>query len=141
MKKIIRAVLSFLVGVILVGCQSAEPIVQEQGIKTIKGTVSYRERIALPDDATVIVLLEDVSRADAPSKVIAKYKFITNGAQVPMSFDLAYDAKKINFKHTYNVRARIEVNGRLRFTTDTITPVVTDDSRTHQVDLMLVGVR
>ncbi len=37
MKKIIHAVLSFLVGVILVGCQSAEPIVQDQGIKTIKG--------------------------------------------------------------------------------------------------------
>ncbi|MBE4592586.1 lipo-like protein [Vibrio navarrensis] len=141
MKKIIRAVMSLLVGVILVGCQSAEPIVQDQGIKTIKGTVSYRERIALPDDTTVIVLLEDVSRADAPSKVIAKYKVITNGAQVPISFDLAYDTKKINFKHTYNVRARIEVNGRLRFTTDTITPVVTDGSRTHQVDLMLVGVR
>ncbi len=112
-----------------------------RGSKPSKETVSYRERIALPDDATVIVLLEDVSRADAPSKVIAKYKVITNGAQVPISFDLAYDTKKINFKHTYNVRARIEVNGRLRFTTDTITPVVTDGSRTHHVDLMLVGVR
>lgn len=36
-------------------------------MKTITGTVAYRERIALPPNAVVTVTLEDVSLADAPS--------------------------------------------------------------------------
>ncbi|EHK9016037.1 YbaY family lipoprotein [Vibrio vulnificus] len=141
MKKIILMMMSVFLGALLAGCQSSEPLVKDQGIKTIKGTVFYRERIALPDDATVTLVLEDISLADAPATVIAKHKFITNGKQVPLSFDLAYDSKKIIANHRYNVRARIEVNGRLRFISDTITPVVTDDANTHDVEIMVVSVR
>ncbi|OZT82231.1 lipo-like protein, partial [Vibrio sp. 03_296] len=72
---------------------------------------------------------------------IAKHKFITNGKQVPLSFDLAYDSKKIIANHRYNVRARIEVNGRLRFISDTIVPVITDEANTRNVEIMVVGVR
>ncbi|POF58588.1 lipo-like protein [Vibrio vulnificus] len=125
----------------LAGCQTSEPLVKDQGIQTISGTVFYRERIALPEDAVVTLVLEDVSLADAPAKVIAKHKFITNGKQVPLSFDLAYDSKKIIANHRYNVRARIEVNGRLRFISDTIVPVITDEANTHNVEIMVVGVR
>lgn len=141
MKKIILVMMSVFFGALLAGCQSSGALVKDNGIQTISGTVFYRERIALPDEATVTLLLEDVSLADAPAKVIAKHRFITNGKQVPLSFDLAYDSKRINAKHRYNVRAKIEVNGRLRFISDTITPVITDDAKTHQVNIMLVSTR
>lgn len=133
--------MSVFFGALLAGCQTSEPLVKDQGIQTISGTVFYRERIALPEDAAVTLVLEDVSLADAPAKVIAKHKFITNGKQVPLSFDLAYDSKKIIANHRYNVRARIEVNGRLRFISDTIVPVITDEASTHNVEIMVVGVR
>lgn len=133
--------MSVFFGALLAGCQTSEPLVKDQGIQTISGTVFYRERIALPEDAAVTLVLEDVSLADAPAKVIAKHKFITNGKQVPLSFDLAYDSKKIIANHRYNVRARIEVNGRLRFISDTIVPVITDEANTHNVEIMVVGVR
>ncbi|HAS6076281.1 YbaY family lipoprotein [Vibrio vulnificus] len=141
MKKIILVMMSVFFGALLAGCQTSEPLVKDQGIQTISGTVFYRERIALPEDAAVTLVLEDVSLADAPAKVIAKHKFISNGKQVPLSFDLAYDSKKIIANHRYNVRARIEVNGRLRFISDTIVPVITDEANTHNVEIMVVGVR
>ncbi|HAS6260121.1 YbaY family lipoprotein [Vibrio vulnificus] len=141
MKKIILVMMSVFFGALLAGCQTSEPLVKDQGIQTISGTVFYRERIALPENAAVTLVLEDVSLADAPAKVIAKHKFITNGKQVPLSFDLAYDSKKIIANHRYNVRARIEVNGRLRFISDTIVPVITDEANTHNVEIMVVGVR
>ncbi|MGL0956895.1 YbaY family lipoprotein [Vibrio vulnificus] len=141
MKKIILVMMSVFFGALLAGCQTSEPLVKDQGIQTISGTVFYRERIALPEDTAVTLVLEDVSLADAPAKVIAKHKFITNGKQVPLSYDLAYDSKKIIANHRYNVRARIEVNGRLRFISDTIVPVITDEASTHNVEIMVVGVR
>ncbi|OJI50283.1 YbaY family lipoprotein [Vibrio vulnificus] len=141
MKKIILVMMSVFFGALLAGCQTSEPLVKDQDIQTISGTIFYRERIALPENAAVTLVLEDVSLADAPAKVIAKHKFITNGKQVPLSFDLAYDSKKIIANHRYNVRARIEVNGRLRFISDTIVPVITDEANTHNVEIMVVGIR
>ena len=41
-------------------------------IRDLTGTVAYRERVALPPDALVEVTLEDVSRADAASVVLAR---------------------------------------------------------------------
>lgn len=39
---------------------------------TLNGTVSYRERIALPPSAVVEVKLVDVSLADAPARTLAR---------------------------------------------------------------------
>lgn len=142
MKKALVAIMSVVFGLALFGCQSSsESNVDEAKVQSITGTIAYRERIALPDSAIVTVTLEDISLADAPSKVIAKHRFETNGAQVPFNFDLAYDQNKIEARHTYSVRARIEVDGKLRFTTDTVYPVITDANQTQKVDLRLVGVR
>ncbi|NMU26748.1 lipo-like protein, partial [Vibrio parahaemolyticus] len=77
--------------------------------------VAYRERIALPPNAVVTIALEDVSLADAPAKVLAKQTFETEGKQVPLSFELSYDSNEIKPNHRYSVRARIEVDGKLRF--------------------------
>ncbi len=80
-------------------------------MKTITGTVAYRERIALPPHAVVTVALEDVSLADAPAKVLAKQTFETEGKQVPLAFELSYNSNDIKPNHRYSLRARIEVDG------------------------------
>lgn len=140
MKKVIALASSLLLGTVLMGCQSETPEVAQPQIEKITGTVAYRERIALPDNAVVTVTLQDVSLMDAPAKVIAKHRFETNGAQVPFDFDLSYDSAKIEARHRYSVSARIEVDGKLRFTTDTSYPVVTDENQTDSVNLRLIGV-
>ncbi|GAL29980.1 lipoprotein-related protein [Vibrio variabilis] len=136
----------------LVGCQtvpqsteSATPASEQTEMKetmaAVKGTIAYRERIALPADAVVTVKLQDVSLQDVAAKVISEQTFTTDGAQVPFDFELSYDTKDINPKHTYSVSARIEVAGKLRFISDTSYPVITDANKTEQVNLLLVGVR
>tara|TARA_Y100001960_G_C14741059_1_gene863040 strand:- start:99 stop:527 length:429 start_codon:yes stop_codon:yes gene_type:complete len=140
MKKALALVTSVVLGVALMGCQSSEKDVEQAKVESITGTVAYRERIALPDNALVTVTLQDISLADAPAKVIAKHRFETNGAQVPFEFDLAYHTAKIEPRHRYSVSARIEVDGKLRFITDTSYPVITDEEKTDNVNLRLIGV-
>lgn len=141
MKKVLFVALSVLFGSLLVGCQMKESAKVQEKIQSITGSVAYRERIALPDNAVVTVYLQDVSLADAPATVIAKQNFITNGMQVPLEFNLAYDSSKIKTGHRYSVSARIEVDGKLRFTTDTQHAVITDPEATKQVQMMLIGVQ
>ncbi|MFV8419860.1 YbaY family lipoprotein [Vibrio parahaemolyticus] len=141
MKKTLLLVTSLLFGAALVGCQTSQTTEMESAeasMKTITGTVAYRERIALPPNAVVTVTLEDVSLADAPSKLLAKQTFETEGKQVPLSFKLSYDSNEIKPNHTYSVRARID---KLRFISDTHNGVITDEAQTHQLDIRLVGTR
>ena len=146
MKKALILITSLVSFGLLVGCQatsetSASQEVVAENTQVISGTVSYRERIALPENAVVTVTLEDISLADAPSTVIATQEFTTDGKQVPFAFELSYDNNKIKANHRYNMRATIHVDGKLRFTTDTIKSVITDVENTQQADLRLDGVR
>jgi len=93
-------------------------------MRVISGEVWYRERIALPPGAEVIVTLEDQSRADAPAAVISDYTHIVAG-QGPYSFRLVYDPAAIDKRMTYGLRARIEHDGELIFSsTEHIDPYV-----------------
>jgi putative lipoprotein len=74
--------------------------------KTLNGTVSYRERIALPPSAVVEVKLVEVSRADAPATTIAETS-ITPAGQVPVQYRLEFDDTEINPGRTYALQARV----------------------------------
>ncbi|HAS63599.1 MAG TPA: lipo-like protein [Vibrio sp.] len=139
MKKVLMLMASVVFGTVLMGCQS-ESTSQQQMQQSVTGTVAYRERILLPDNAVVIVRLQDISLADAPAKLIAEQAMETKGSQVPFAYSLSYDTDIIKPGHRYAVSARIEVNGKLRFITDTVYSVITDENQTHHRDLMLVGV-
>lgn len=102
----------------------------------VTGTVTYRERIALPPTAVVTVRLVDVSLADAPSPVLAEQTIPTTGRQVPFSFALAYDPAAIVPAHTYAIQVRIENAGQLLYISDTQHPVVTRDHPRH-VDVVV----
>lgn len=94
------------------GCASEDvpPALDE-----LNGTVTYRQRIALPDDAVVHVRLLDVSRADAPSLVLSEQDIETKGRQVPIPFAVHYDPAMIDPRLSYAVDAKILVNGQIRW--------------------------
>lgn len=140
MQKVFLVLFSVLLTALLSGCQLSESSQEQDKMQSITGTVAYRERIALPDNALVTVYLQDVSLADAPAIVIAKQNFITNGSQIPLEFNLSYDRSKIDPSHRYSVSARIELDGTLRFISDSHYAVITDADATKQVNMMLVGV-
>ncbi len=99
---------------------------------TVTGTVSYLPRIAMPPHAVLEVVLEDSSRAGAPAITLASQQAVFGDRQVPIPFELVYDAEQINPRHTYTLRARILVDGQLRFINTTHTPVITGGNPTHQ---------
>jgi uncharacterized lipoprotein YbaY len=112
----------------LVGCAAAAG--------TLKGTASYRERIALPPGAVFEAELQDVSRADAPATVLGRSTLDPAG-QPPFRFEIAYDAAAVRPGHRYTVRAVVKHEGRLLFTTDRIYPVL--DGGAAPLELLLVS--
>ncbi len=82
----------------------------------VTGSVTYRDRSALPHDAIVIVRLEDTSVGDMPAKSIAELRFITAGKQVPIDFRLSFENDAIELNHRYVVRGEIRVGTRLLYT-------------------------
>lgn len=106
---------------------------------TVTGTVSYLERVALPGNTVIIVELQDVTLADAPAQTIARCKTTLGNRKAPIPFKLKFDPSKIEPKHTYAVEVRILVDKRLRFTNDTLYPVLTQGNP-GKVDLILAPV-
>jgi putative lipoprotein len=91
----------------------------------VSGKVTYRQRIAMPPDAVLVVQLMDVSRADAPAEMLGEQRIGFEGRQVPIPFEIDYDPGGINQRHSYTVQARILVGEELRFITSTAHPVIT----------------
>ena len=121
-----RGLLSLLL--FLAGCTST-PVVPATGTgastSKVTGSITYRERIALPPSAVVTVKLVDVSLADAPAVLIAEQVIPTAGRQVPFEFALAYDASRIQPSHTYAVQVRIEDGGKQHFISETVSQLIT----------------
>jgi len=101
----------------------------------LTGTVSYRERMALPRDAMLEVSLVEVARQDVPARRIARTRIVTRGRQPPIPFVLSYPADRSpNSYAEYAVQARIESRGQLLFITDTRNPLPPGG----RIDLLLV---
>lgn len=86
------------------------------------GEAFYRERKLLPPGAKLHVALEDVSKMDVPSTVIATSTQSLTGAP-PYKFSLEYSAADIDTRMQYSLRATITLDGNLLFTsTERIDP-------------------
>jgi putative lipoprotein len=89
---------------------------------SVAGTATYRERMALPPDAVFEATIEDISKPGAPAVILGRTE--VTSFQVPVSFTIPYDPAKLDPRARYSVRARILVEGRLWFTSDTVHPVL-----------------
>ena len=108
--------------VILSGCAGVR-------MDTLSGTVTYRERIALPPEAEVRVTLEDVTDADAANPVVAE-QIIHPRTQVPIPFALTYDANAVDAQHRYALSAEISDRGAPLWRTKTaVNPFASDVKR------------
>lgn len=113
---------------------SAAP--QERALVT--GTITYRERIALPPTATVEVRLEDVTKPGGSAPVIARTR-MTKPGQVPIRFNLDYDTALINPNGRYAVRATISDAGSVLFASAD-TALVLTQGHDRRADLVLAQV-
>lgn len=126
-------------GAKVAGFQRASAAGADEGV--ITGMVTYRQRIALPNDAVVRVQLRDVSRMDVASQLLGEEVVRTNGRQVPIPYGVAYDPGQTDQRHTYSMSARIEDGaGKLLFISDTTLPVITHSAPTKDVEIVVVPV-
>lgn len=112
----------------------AVPGVPAAAEQVLHGEVLYRERIALPPNAVLSVQLADVSLADAPAAIVGEQK-IDPAGQVPIKFEIKFDPSVIRTSMTYALQARITVDDKLWFITDTRHEV---DPLTTQMQTVMV---
>jgi len=103
--------------------------------EVIHGTATYLEQVRLPEEAVLKVSLEEVSRADAPSRELGSVR-VQNLKSPPFSFEIPFDPGAINERLVYTVRATIRSGDTLLFTTDTFNPVLTRGAG-NEVEVML----
>ncbi len=109
----------------------AIPQTQETNMAAVTGNVFYLQRVALPPDAQLRVVLADVSKMDVAAQVLAE-QTIYGPLRVPVAFRLEYDTTQIDERMSYAIQARIESDGELLFITTDSHPVIT---RGHPTDL------
>ena len=102
----------------------------------ISGHVTYRERVALPADAELRVMLIDASGQDSAETPVADTIIRPDGRQVPLPFVLRFDRRRIDRRHDYAIRATITAAGQPAFITPGVVKVVTRD-HPNMVDLVL----
>lgn len=105
-----RRSLSALLGILLLIPASAAMA----ATMTLRGTVSYRERIALPPTAVAEIKLLDVSLADAPARTLAETR-IPVGSRSTIRYSLRFDRARIMSRRSYALQARIMDGDRLLF--------------------------
>ncbi|MEL6203846.1 MAG: YbaY family lipoprotein [Pseudomonadota bacterium] len=101
----------------------------------VAGTVTYRDRALLPPGATLTVTIEDISRADAPSAVLAETEQIVDGGP-PFPFTITYDDDAVDPRARYSLSATVRHEGELVMRTTTVTPILTGEDR-HPPELLM----
>jgi len=123
---------------VLSACGASLPFVTSTDSEPVlKGTVSYRERMALPPDSMLVVSLTDTSPVIVTTRIVAEAVLRVDGKKPPIPFELAYDRARIASDRSYGVRAAIRSGDRILFETADAYPVITRGNP-KRVELQLV---
>lgn len=82
----------------------------------VEGSVAFASASTMPPHALLSVRVEDVSRADAPAQSIGEFKQPLGAQRSPIPFLIKVPAQLIDARHSYSVRATLNWNGKLQFT-------------------------
>ncbi|MEO9575470.1 MAG: YbaY family lipoprotein [Tateyamaria sp.] len=105
-------------------------------METITVSATYRERIAMLPGVTFEAQLQDVSLADAPAKILGAVT-VNDAGNPPYEVALPFNPDVIQDGRRYAVRASLRMGDKLLFTTDTHTPVLTNDTGTDALITMV----
>ncbi len=130
MPKVARvAALCLIVGV---------PLMAAGQDQRLSGTITYREPVKLAPTAVVEVRLEDVTRAETAPPLVARTRLERPG-QVPIRFELPFDARAIDPRGRYALRATISDAGVVLFASLDTALVLTQGHGTR-ADLVLTQI-
>jgi putative lipoprotein len=113
---------------------------QETLMKSLAGEVDFSAVSSLPPDAILEVTLSDVSRQDAPARVIANDSISPVGAS-PANFVLTYEPKDLGDGVDFAVSARIHQGDKLLAISDTRVSVLGRSGNTGPVQVVVTPVQ
>lgn len=93
----------------------------------LSGKLSFKADKNLPADAVLILQLNDVSLADAPSDMVATQMILVPGRSSPITWRVYYPAAGIDIRNSYSVSATIVFDNQVQFRTTSYYPVLTAD--------------
>lgn len=127
----------FILALAVAGCAHLDPGGSSAPRpETVSGTLTYRQRIALPTGSIVHVALVEIRGKATESVVMSEQSFAASG-QVPIPFTIAFDPKVIDPARHYAVRARItDAGGRVFWATPRPVPVLTQ-GHPNQAEVMV----
>lgn len=132
------ALAALLVAANVAGCDT---VPAEEDVFSISGTIAYRERIALPADSNVRVILAEVAATGKPAAEIGEFAVKTGGEQVPIPFRITVDRAELDALGRYAVAAAIgDPAGTLIWKTETAQIVDTGPAKIDVGTLPLVRV-
>lgn len=102
--------------------------------RTVEGSVTYLERIAVSPGAVLEVEVLDVSRADAPSIRMAAQRYALD--RVPFAFSLTVDDALIDDRFSYVVAAKVLLDETVVYRSTTAYPVLTRNAP-DRVDIVV----
>ncbi|RAK29001.1 putative lipoprotein [Falsochrobactrum ovis] len=106
--------------------------------KTVSGEVRYRERIALPPEASLTVQLSDITDPNVPIKTVAETR-IDEAQGSPIPFAIHFDSSQFKLGHSYALQARIAAGDTLWFVNEKPIEVDMQNSPTSaNIDLVMV---
>jgi putative lipoprotein len=110
----------------------------EKTMHFVTGSLFYRERLALPDDAQIVVELAYFPGEGDEPVVIGLDRFTSDGRQVPLDFSVPYDESEIDGRRNYYLQARIDHDsGKFRFVSGDPVKVITHGSPIEDVTIMM----
>ena len=122
----------------------AQAVADAAGAAAVTGAVTYRVRMALPDDAVVTVSIHNKQLADAPPEMtlLGEQVIATAGSQVPIAYAVEYDPAAVQEGALYSIGARINDSaGTLLFVSTTVNPVITQGNPTENVEILVEPVQ
>ena len=103
---------------------------------SIRGTVTYLQRVALAPNSQITVRFVD--SGDPTGRAVAENTFSSGNRQVPIPYELNYEMRDINRQRSYEMRAEIQSGGQVRFRSQTGTPVTPRLGRTDNIEIVVV---
>jgi len=129
------------VNIVVEPVSGASRTTSSQPTGMITGTVTYLQRIALPADAQIEVILVDTSATDLAAQLGGQQLISANGKQVPIAYRLEYPIDQIDPTHTYTVQARITLGNQPLFDTPQPIAVLTQGNPLTGVEIVVQPVQ
>jgi putative lipoprotein len=115
---------------------SATPTPTPRPLTAVSGDIFYRERIALPPDATVQVRVVRLGRPGAGRTVVAEQSFAAP-RRVPIPFELECDPQALEARAAYGLEATISRRGKVEFATVEPVPVLAGGLSTRGLKILV----